>query len=1035
MIQPHTAGNTRLPACHPRVVYMALTALCWTAAVRCFNVDTTRPVVLTPPVNGAQRETYFGHSVALLNVDGQAWALVGAPRSNSTPVAGPEPGTIYSCPLAGDQNECRTVSTYPNEGSPGSDLINPRYTSSWLGGVTLARTGEADPQLLTCASRWTNFYLPDNDYFLNGACFWSRAGETLSGAGGPLHEVLPLIALENQRKTINGGPNTIYYYQYGQAGFSATFMPRGGDVILGAPGLANWAGGIIRGSEGPSTSHGHGLLRTEVYNPPDTVRGYDYLGYSVAAGVFWGVSELVAASALRSDYTGKVLVLDLPPGGGSALVQQILRGPEPYGGFGWALAAVDLNGDDLEELVVGAPLMARGASPGGEDGCVFVYSSTGSFNRLKEVRQLIPVARGGRFGAAVASAGDLDRDGYNDLVVGAPSEGGGAGAIYIFMGGSMGVVSRPSQHITAASLDVGLAGFGISLSPGLDVDNNGYSDMAVGSSFSDRAVLLKTRAVLELNLSVVVEPAFLTKEEELFEATACCLYTGHGVVQTQEVTLTVTLDSRFPMSSRALFTANELTETTLQIHLTAGKRACSTLQAKLKGGVEDVEHTLTVTAKIKSDKVTNSVTSDTFLPVLSLSSNTTAEQQVVVAPGCGDDHSCQPTLQLQPRFVRTEQPYVVGSGSDVYIEIVLTATQEWAYQTRLVVALPPAVSVRALPAHCGLAAPAGDGSNRGQDSVTCQLPSPLRPDQKAVTNLALQVSATAPTGPAVFAATATAHNALTKANLTLELQHQVKLAVFGQAEPDRVHHTEQPNSTQPPLHFRLQVQNLGVTSAKLVMLRAWLPYSVGQVILFGDINVQRKDQSSDGPECRISVPATEAPSSVQSVAGMDGKIACNAETVCASMVCSLLNLGTDGVTLSTTVNTTAFQEAFGREAAVSVMLRTSAEWTGGDGVQVTESTSVSAIVAPFGWSETASTPWWVLLLSVLAGVTLLAAMVYLMYKCGFFKRTRPPTEGPQDEGTELLEMQSPDRGEGGAHTEDSAPDSPALAATDQFSEA
>ena len=76
----------------------------------------------------------------------------------------------------------------------------------------------------------------------------------------------------------------------------------------------------------------------------------------------------------------------------------------------------------------------------------------------------------------------------SDLIVGAPFEG--QGCVYVFRGSARGLHVDYSQRIAAADLPLtaslppgppGLSAFGYSLSAGLDVDDNGYPDLAVGA--------------------------------------------------------------------------------------------------------------------------------------------------------------------------------------------------------------------------------------------------------------------------------------------------------------------------------------------------------------------------------------------------------------------------------------------------------------------------------------------------------------------------------------------------------------------------
>ena len=64
-----------------------------------------------------------------------------------------------------------------------------------------------------------------------------------------------------------------------------------------------------------------------------------------------------------------------------------------------------------------------------------------------------------------------------DVLIGAPYEDDGQGAVYMYLGHSLGIHSSPSQRIAPADFGPGLfgtQGFGYSITTGMDVDNNRY---------------------------------------------------------------------------------------------------------------------------------------------------------------------------------------------------------------------------------------------------------------------------------------------------------------------------------------------------------------------------------------------------------------------------------------------------------------------------------------------------------------------------------------------------------------------------------
>ncbi|CAL8339449.1 unnamed protein product, partial [Boreogadus saida] len=107
-----------------------------------------------------------------------------------------------------------------------------------------------------------------------------------------------------------------------------------------------------------------------------------------------------------------------------------------------------------------------------------------------------------RFGETIADLGDIDHDGYHDVVVGAPQEADLRGAVYIYNGRRDGISQQYSQRISGADVGRDLMMFGQSLTSGVDIDNNGYQDVAVGAYLSDSAVVLRTRPVVRVEASL-----------------------------------------------------------------------------------------------------------------------------------------------------------------------------------------------------------------------------------------------------------------------------------------------------------------------------------------------------------------------------------------------------------------------------------------------------------------------------------------------------------------------------------------------------
>ena len=103
------------------------------------------------------------------------------------------------------------------------------------------------------------------------------------------------------------------------------------------------------------------------------------------------------------------------PGSGEAFDSDASAQLSGAGGedFGYAiLGAGDLNHDGLDDLVVGAP---------GAD-AVYIFMGPVVSGKAPDESIQAPVA-GKRFGAALAGTGDINLDGFSDMLIGAPLAG------------------------------------------------------------------------------------------------------------------------------------------------------------------------------------------------------------------------------------------------------------------------------------------------------------------------------------------------------------------------------------------------------------------------------------------------------------------------------------------------------------------------------------------------------------------------------------------------------------------------------------
>lgn len=360
--------------------------------------------------------------------------------------------------------------------------------------------------------------------------------------------------------------------------------------------------------------------------------------------------------------------------------------------FGASLAVGDLNKDGLDDLLIGAPYW-------GEDtGRVYIYLGT-SKEQFEMAVILHGVAEGGHFGYAIAS-GDLDADGYDDIIVGTPWEDDGV--VYVFNGTPdlKNTNLKKSQRIEAVKLfkynsSRRILRFGFSISKPIDIDKNGYLDIAIGAYKSDHAIILRSKPIWKTELFIETIPNILQRNAKQFLVRICPRYNMYGmlhdiVTDTIKFRITAIIDERYQRTKETIL---EMKSSNLSI--------CLSSEVNILKDIRDFIEPISIVAKhdFLHDNVSNEFCK--FCPV---EKHNKIQNVKVLLPfniGCGEDKICNSNISVTAKFynVRDNDMWIIGSN-DISLKINLKNYGEPAYLTILEFKFPERVILRSILPSC-----------------------------------------------------------------------------------------------------------------------------------------------------------------------------------------------------------------------------------------------------------------------------------------------------------------------------------------------
>ncbi|XP_055007734.1 integrin alpha-6-like isoform X2 [Boleophthalmus pectinirostris] len=986
----------------------------------------------------------FGFSLAMhrqLQPMDRRLLLVGAPRANG--LRGQKSkvtGGLYACDMSSTSSSCNRI-IFDNQ----EDLSKENKENQWMG-VSVSSQGPGG-KIMTCAHRYqirsaVNTAGESRD--ITGRCYMLNEDLTINeasgtGEGGNWHFCEGRPKGHEMFGSCQQGVAAIFDNDFHYVIFGA---PGGynwkGIVRLEQKNMTLVELGIY--DDGPFE------LGDESEKDPNLIQApaNSYLGFSLDSGTSLTVKGqlTVVAGAPRANHSGAVVLLKKVPATRAVVEEYILEGEGLASSFGYDVAVLDFNADGWEDIVVGAPQYFE--KDGEIGGAVYVYiNKAGKWNEA--TRSRIDGPKDSMFGLAVAKIGDINQDGYHDFAVGAPNYDNGMGSVYIYHGSPTGLKSTRAAQILLGK-PLGMKMFGYSLAGNMDLDKNSYPDLAVGS-LSDAVVLYRARPVISIDKKITFTPKEIDLtnkncgDKVCISVEACFTYTANPPSYSPKLTISYTMEAdadhrKNGLASRATF-AGASSKGTLTLD-SKGKKKCLTRELVLQENIRDKLQGIPVDVSIQIEdakrKRRQSVA--TPAPVLDANEpNSTRSMVHFLKQGCGDDNVCESNLQVKYRYGyrtindETFTPLSMENGVPVIslsdqkeIALEVTVTNENgddAYEASVNATLPSTLvysAYRSSPDH-----PVTCIANKEGTKTKCDLGNPFKGKTETsfyiilgTAGISLNTTEVAIELVPYTTSRQTIVPVIAKAKVALLLQ----LSVSGLAKPSQASFSgvvkgesamKSESDIGSAIAHQFRIINLGkrltdfgtasleIDWPKETENSKWLLYLVKISATGLDyldcspksvINSLKVEQSKT--RSRRAVTLQDEATISRLVDKKYKVLSCGKGAKCVKIKCPLRGLDSNAViTLSSRLWNTTFIEDYSDQHHVEVIVKASLSISStlkNTKLQNAE-TAVSLTVFPERRSaQYGGVPWWIILLSILFGLLLLALLAFLLWKCGVFDK-------------------------------------------------
>ncbi|XP_078118872.1 LOW QUALITY PROTEIN: integrin alpha-V [Sander vitreus] len=1019
-----------------------------------FNLDVDNPSVFSGP-----ERSYFGFSVDFfkpsnnLNSD----VLVGAPRANASSTGSVvERGAVYSCPWK-SSSACQQLLFDSSDDRKNAQGAQMEFKSKQWFGASVRSDGE---HILACAPlyQWSTFGVSEREPV--GTCYLKKGATVVeyspcrSSANSPegqgfCQAGFSVDFLKKSNRVVVGGPGSFYWQgqlisddvseifarlnqnyiiPYGNTLATKSASAQYDDSYLGYSvtvgdfnydGKEDYVTGVPRGDKALGyVNIFNGLNMESMVNFTGTQMAA-YFGHSVAASDVNndGLVDLFVGAPLFMDRgsdgklreVGQVSVY-MGRGGFSFHPPQLLTGLDFYGRYGSAITALgDLNMDGYNDVAISAPY-------GGPDhqGLVYIHNgrpqgpdpSPSQVLQGKWASSYMPAS----FGYSMTGNTDIDQNGYPDLIVGV-------------FGADKAVLYRARPVISV----------------------NATLDMAP--------------QIINPEEKTCTLPGTTTLVS-CFKVKYCLKASGRGAPATLNFRVDLLLDrlKQKEATKRVLFLYTGTFQYSKNMTVGNGKGpACEEQDVFLRDDREfrDKITPISVAMEYRLD-YQRAADPTGLLPILDMSTPSNITKQAHILLDCGDDNICKPNLKLSVKSDR--QQIYIGDDNALTLEISAENQGEGAYEAELHVYPPQQADFTGVVRSQTLSRLSCAYKKENQTKmVVCDLGNPMKGGTKVLAELKFSVHQLSEEDTSVkfdlqIVSSNQFDNTSPRVSSITSLAVLAKVSIRGTSSPGQVllpianWKTKEPpvvgDDIGPLIVHVYELLNSGPSTISKASLEVEWPsqYKNGSLLYITSFDTDGPINCTSDTEINplnVSNPLSSAKNtsgvtpreretegrnrnSARKKRDLESRDTNNdLQTLdCSTAVC--LRLKCQVGRLERSKNAILFIYS---RLAVSNFLRAENQ---NRSYVVRSTASFSVIEMPYKnlvselpsnsttvsvsvmWlaDDAQPVPGWVVALAVLAGLLLLALLIFIMYKLGFFKRVRPP----QEDCTEKEQLQPEENG-------------------------